>query len=174
MCTVLMQLRKLEVKLKHFSELEVMLAKECDQVDRTRQKYIAERQRLISSRLTPSTQSQTAAISSLFPVSKPLPAGLSAAAAAAVSSSNLPSVQTGLAQPASTMPGSSGIPRPQQMFPFTNKPGVLPSNMAPYGNRPAMGVGPVPVPGPGPGPGPPNLLQHAGALSGTNLGTSLK
>ncbi|KAJ7260526.1 hypothetical protein O6H91_18G040800 [Diphasiastrum complanatum] len=53
------QLKKLELKLKHFGELEVMLKEECDQVERARQKQYAERARLVSSRFGSPAPTQT-------------------------------------------------------------------------------------------------------------------
>lgn len=45
-----MQLRRLELKLKLFSELETMLTKECDQVEKGRQRFCAERARILSAK----------------------------------------------------------------------------------------------------------------------------
>lgn len=47
------QLRKSELKLKQFAEVETMLMKECEQVERTRQRIAAERTRVISTRFGP-------------------------------------------------------------------------------------------------------------------------
>ncbi|KAL3695574.1 hypothetical protein R1sor_009650 [Riccia sorocarpa] len=44
------QLKKLELKLNQFSELETMLGKECEQVEKARAKVIAERARIMQSR----------------------------------------------------------------------------------------------------------------------------
>ncbi|KAK1310652.1 SWI/SNF complex subunit SWI3C [Acorus calamus] len=48
------QLKRLELKLKQFAEVETMLLKECEQVDRTRQRFSADRARVMSTRFTPS------------------------------------------------------------------------------------------------------------------------
>ncbi|KAL6215010.1 hypothetical protein ACLB2K_014442 [Fragaria x ananassa] len=47
------QLKRLELKLKQFAEVETYLMKECEQVEKTRQRMIAERTRLISTRFGP-------------------------------------------------------------------------------------------------------------------------
>lgn len=47
------QLKRLELKLKQFAEVETFLMKECEQVERTRQRIAAERARLISARCGP-------------------------------------------------------------------------------------------------------------------------
>ncbi|XXG60690.1 hypothetical protein AAC387_Pa04g2533 [Persea americana] len=47
------QLKRLELKLKQFAEVETLLMKECEQVERTRQRLAAERARMISTRLGP-------------------------------------------------------------------------------------------------------------------------
>ncbi|XP_058097465.1 SWI/SNF complex subunit SWI3C homolog isoform X2 [Magnolia sinica] len=44
------QLKRLELKLKQFAEVETLLMKECEQVERTRQRLSAERARMISTR----------------------------------------------------------------------------------------------------------------------------
>ena len=44
------QLKRLELKLKQFAEVETFLMKECEQVERTRQRIAAERARMISAR----------------------------------------------------------------------------------------------------------------------------
>ncbi|KAF5467936.1 hypothetical protein F2P56_012140 [Juglans regia] len=47
------QLKRLELKLKQFAEVETFLMKECEQAERTRQRYAAERNRMISTRFGP-------------------------------------------------------------------------------------------------------------------------
>ncbi|KAA3453575.1 SWI/SNF complex subunit SWI3C-like isoform X1 [Gossypium australe] len=42
------QLKRLELKLKQFAEVETLLMKECEQVEKTRQKFAAERARIVS------------------------------------------------------------------------------------------------------------------------------
>lgn len=44
------QLKRLELKLKQFAEVETLLMKECEQVEKTRQRLAAERMRIISTR----------------------------------------------------------------------------------------------------------------------------
>ncbi|KAB1221094.1 SWI/SNF complex subunit SWI3C [Morella rubra] len=47
------QLKRLELKLKQFAEVETFLMKECEQVERTRQRLSSERTRMISARFGP-------------------------------------------------------------------------------------------------------------------------
>ncbi|TYI29152.1 hypothetical protein ES332_A05G296400v1 [Gossypium tomentosum] len=42
------QLKRLELKLKQFAEVETLLMKECEQVEKTRQRFAAERARIVS------------------------------------------------------------------------------------------------------------------------------
>ncbi|KAJ4916346.1 SWI/SNF complex subunit SWI3C [Raphanus sativus] len=44
------QLKRMELKLKQFAEIETLLMKECDQVEKTRQRFAAERARMLSAR----------------------------------------------------------------------------------------------------------------------------
>lgn len=44
------QLKRLELKLKQFAEIETLLMKECEQVERAKQRFVAERSRIISAR----------------------------------------------------------------------------------------------------------------------------
>ena len=72
-----MQLKRLELKLKQFAEVETMLMKECEQVEKTRQRLSTERVRMMSSRFGP-------AAGTMLPAS----AGPGAATAAAVNTMN--------------------------------------------------------------------------------------
>ncbi|XVF36962.1 hypothetical protein REPUB_Repub19eG0103800 [Reevesia pubescens] len=47
------QLKRLELKLKQFAEVETLLMKECEQVEKTRQRFAAERARIVSARFGP-------------------------------------------------------------------------------------------------------------------------
>ncbi|KAI9395062.1 hypothetical protein POPTR_005G180800v4 [Populus trichocarpa] len=47
------QLKRLELKLKQFAEVETFLMRECEQVEKTRQRFAAERIRMLSTRITP-------------------------------------------------------------------------------------------------------------------------
>ncbi|KAG8660499.1 SWI/SNF complex subunit SWI3C isoform X2 [Manihot esculenta] len=47
------QLKRLELKLKQFAEVETFLMRECEQVEKTRQRFAAERTRILSSRMGP-------------------------------------------------------------------------------------------------------------------------
>ncbi|CAE5958187.1 unnamed protein product [Arabidopsis arenosa] len=44
------QLKRMELKLKQFAEIETLLMKECEQVEKTRQRFSAERARMLSAR----------------------------------------------------------------------------------------------------------------------------
>lgn len=48
---MLLQLKKLELKLKTFNDLEMMLSKECESVERARQKIYSDHARMVASRL---------------------------------------------------------------------------------------------------------------------------
>jgi SWI/SNF related-matrix-associated actin-dependent regulator of chromatin subfamily C len=48
-----LQLKRLELKLKQFAEVETFLMRECEQVEKTRQRFAAERIRMLSTRITP-------------------------------------------------------------------------------------------------------------------------
>ncbi|KAJ7959161.1 SWI/SNF complex subunit SWI3C [Quillaja saponaria] len=61
------QLKRLELKLKQFAEIETLLLKECEQVERTRQRYAAERARIISTRLGPGGASPGMSLSGVGP-----------------------------------------------------------------------------------------------------------
>ncbi|MCI40563.1 SWI/SNF complex subunit SWI3C-like, partial [Trifolium medium] len=43
-------MKRLELKLKQFAEIETLLMKECEQVERAKQRFAAERTRVISAR----------------------------------------------------------------------------------------------------------------------------
>ncbi|KAE8714336.1 SWI/SNF complex subunit SWI3C [Hibiscus syriacus] len=47
------QLKRLELKLKQFTEIETLLMKECEQVEKTRQRFTAERTRIVATRFGP-------------------------------------------------------------------------------------------------------------------------
>ncbi|KAK8572326.1 hypothetical protein V6N13_047930 [Hibiscus sabdariffa] len=47
------QLKRLELKLKQFAEVETLLMKECEQVEKTRQRFTAERTRIVATRFGP-------------------------------------------------------------------------------------------------------------------------
>lgn len=57
-----MQLKRLELKLKQFAEVETLLMKECEQVERTRQRLSAERVRISSTRFGQAAVAPDAAI----------------------------------------------------------------------------------------------------------------
>ncbi|KAF2296699.1 hypothetical protein GH714_001326 [Hevea brasiliensis] len=47
------QLKRLELKLKQFAEVETFLMRECEQVEKTRQRFAAERARILSTQIGP-------------------------------------------------------------------------------------------------------------------------
>ncbi|KAJ4700720.1 SWI/SNF complex subunit SWI3C-like [Melia azedarach] len=47
------QLKRLELKLKQFAEVETLLMRECEQVEKTRQRFVTERARIVSARFGP-------------------------------------------------------------------------------------------------------------------------
>ncbi|KAH9319095.1 hypothetical protein KI387_020864 [Taxus chinensis] len=55
------QLKRVEIKLKQFAEVETVLMKECEQVERTIQRYSADRIRFMSSHFNPGGSSAVAA-----------------------------------------------------------------------------------------------------------------
>ncbi|TKY74246.1 SWI/SNF complex subunit SWI3C [Spatholobus suberectus] len=61
------QLKRLELKLKQFAEIETLLMKECEQLERTKQRYAAERTRIISARLGTAGASPTMNASGVGP-----------------------------------------------------------------------------------------------------------
>ncbi|PKA57340.1 SWI/SNF complex subunit SWI3C [Apostasia shenzhenica] len=112
------QLKRLELKLKQFAEIETLLLKECEQVERTRQRLSAERARMISARFAPSgalmpAAAGAASVGPLAPSSgnvNPRPVTMPAGSG----QPNLPPVLT------SNMPHPhmQFMQRPQQMFSF--------------------------------------------------------
>lgn len=139
----IMQLKRLELKLKQFAEVETLLMKECEQVEKTRQRLSTERVRMISSRFGPAAGT-------------PMPAAAGpAAAAAAASVSTIPSNSRSPAMPASvaqatispatfanniqaaTHPHMQFMQRQQQMFGFGPRlplSAIHPSTSAPVPN----------------------------------------
>ncbi|XP_010270440.1 PREDICTED: SWI/SNF complex subunit SWI3C-like, partial [Nelumbo nucifera] len=90
------QLKRLELKLKQFAEVETLLMKECEQVERTRQRLAAERARVISTRFAP-----PGATATLPPV---------AAAAAAIANNSAGPAGTSRQQVISASPAQANIP----------------------------------------------------------------
>ncbi|CAA7400340.1 unnamed protein product [Spirodela intermedia] len=54
------QLKRLEMKLKQFAEVEALLMKECEQAERTKQRFAAERVRMSSARFSPAAAGHAA------------------------------------------------------------------------------------------------------------------
>ncbi|KAG7024741.1 SWI/SNF complex subunit SWI3C [Cucurbita argyrosperma subsp. argyrosperma] len=97
------QLRRLELKLKQFAEVETFLMKECEQVERTRQRLVAERARMLG------IQFGTAAgVSS--------PASLPGVIPSMVNNNNTNSRQNMISPPAS-QPSVSGYNNNQPLHP---------------------------------------------------------
>ncbi|XP_031496561.1 SWI/SNF complex subunit SWI3C [Nymphaea colorata] len=145
------QLKRIELKLKQIGEIETLLLKECDQVERARQRIAADRARLLSSRFA-------------GPVSSPLP---TVGAAAAVTTSNRPVMPASAPQPTVPAfnqqvnhPAMSFMPR-QPMFAFG--PRVPLSALHP---PPPVPTGPVMVNSPSPNPSVSHSMLRP--VSGTN------
>jgi len=66
-CCFYCQLKRLELKLKQFAEIETLLMKECEQLERTKQRFAAERSRVISARLGTAGATPTMAASGVGP-----------------------------------------------------------------------------------------------------------
>eukprot|EP00850_Spirogloea_muscicola_P000936 SM000003S11181 [mRNA] locus=s3:1465428:1471766:- [translate_table: standard] len=89
------QVKKLEIKLRHFEDLEDLLLKERDQVERTRQHLIAERVRLASTLIPgqqpqPATPSQILSSASMPSTVQKTPSSLPPWGAPAVAASSTP------------------------------------------------------------------------------------
>ncbi|XP_054797997.1 SWI/SNF complex subunit SWI3C isoform X1 [Prosopis cineraria] len=56
------QLKRLELKLKQFAEIETLLMKECDQMEKARQRFAAERSRLVSAWLGSGVATNTSGV----------------------------------------------------------------------------------------------------------------
>ncbi|RRT66493.1 hypothetical protein BHE74_00047346 [Ensete ventricosum] len=110
------QLKRLELKLKQFAEVETLLLKECEQAERMKQRLSAERVRIMSTRIGPTTNNI------------PSSAGVTTTAPAAVNTnSGQPAVsplvgQVNMPQAAydNNLPGHHQMPlvQRQQMFAF--------------------------------------------------------
>lgn len=61
------QLKRLELKLKQFAEVETFLMKECEQVERTRQRFIAERARMLGVQFGPPGVTSSASLPGVIP-----------------------------------------------------------------------------------------------------------
>ncbi|XP_068653415.1 SWI/SNF complex subunit SWI3C-like [Aristolochia californica] len=122
------KLKRLELKLKQFTELETVLLKECEQVESTRQRLSAERTHFLSTRF-----GQAAGLSSVPAVS----AASNTSTNNQNTSSNRQPVISTIVNPPNisafsssqpTHPHMSFMPR-QQMFPFAQR---MPVSMVPF------------------------------------------
>lgn len=55
-------MKRLELKLKQFAEIETLLMKECEQVEKTRQRFAAERSRIVSAWLGSGAATNTSGV----------------------------------------------------------------------------------------------------------------
>lgn len=62
-----MQLKRLELKLKQFAEVETLLMRECEQVEKARQRIATERARIVSARFGPSAVPSQMSVSGVAP-----------------------------------------------------------------------------------------------------------
>ncbi|XP_020246787.1 SWI/SNF complex subunit SWI3C isoform X2 [Asparagus officinalis] len=103
------QLKRLELKLKQFAEVETLLMKECEQVEKTRQRLSTERVRMMSTRFTaPGTTLPTAA--------GPSAAGAAMAMNTTNTSTRAPTMPTSAGQP-NISPAAFGNSIPQNSHP---------------------------------------------------------
>lgn len=168
------QLKRLELKLKQFAEVETLLMKECDQVDRNRQRLAAERVRMMSSRFV----GQTGAL---------VPAASGVASASPSSSSTRQTIMPSSSGQAASMPPAYGnnlpvhqqmsfVQRQQQMFGYG--PRLPLSAIHPSPSGPAPASAPASTPNVIFGSGMPNtstsnhqrLLRSASTGNSTNIG----
>ncbi|XP_040998965.1 SWI/SNF complex subunit SWI3C-like [Juglans microcarpa x Juglans regia] len=63
-------LKRLELKLKQFAEVETFLVKECEQVERTRQRFATERVRVLSTRFGPAGFTSSMSLPDVSPIGK--------------------------------------------------------------------------------------------------------
>ncbi|XP_038989427.1 SWI/SNF complex subunit SWI3C isoform X2 [Phoenix dactylifera] len=100
------QLKRLELKLKQFAEVETSLLKECEQVERARQRLLTERVRMMSTQFAPAaTTTQSAA------------AGPTAAAAAMNADTRQPTISASVGQANISPAFGNNLPgHPQMSF----------------------------------------------------------
>ncbi|KAL2893210.1 SWI/SNF complex subunit SWI3C [Bienertia sinuspersici] len=107
------QLKRLELKLKQFAEVETLLMKECEQVEKARQRLSGERARAVTSR----TGSSGVAPGMNMPAVAPHNNNISNSRAPVISASLTQPSVSGLASSQMSHPQMSYMPR-QQMFSF--------------------------------------------------------
>lgn len=96
------QLKRLELKLKQFAEVETFLMKECEQVERTRQRFVAERARMLGVQFGPAGVTPPASLPGVIP--------------SMVNNSNTNNRQNMISPPAS-QPSVSGYSNNQPLHP---------------------------------------------------------
>ncbi|XP_050208575.1 SWI/SNF complex subunit SWI3C [Mercurialis annua] len=97
------QLKRLELKLKQFAEVETVLMRECEQVEKTRQRFAAERARVLSTRIGPAGSAG----------SQMNQAGISPSMA----NNNMSSSRQQIMPPSSSQPSISAYGNNQQLHP---------------------------------------------------------
>lgn len=60
-------MKRLELKLKQFAEVETLLMRECEQVEKTRQRFATERARIVSARFGPAGVPSQMSVSGVAP-----------------------------------------------------------------------------------------------------------
>ncbi|GAB4862095.1 hypothetical protein Ancab_037348 [Ancistrocladus abbreviatus] len=128
------QLKRLELKLKQFAEVETLLMKECEQVEKTRQRFAAERARVLAARfgnagVAPSVNMSSAMVNNnmsnarqqVMPASPSQPS-ISAYGSPPINHPNMsfmprqPMFSFGPRLPLSAIQPSSSAPSPNPMF----------------------------------------------------------
>ncbi|CAN6679332.1 unnamed protein product [Malus baccata var. baccata] len=95
------QLKRLELKLKQFAEVETFLMKECEQMEKTRQRMVSERARIMSTQFRPAGAS---------PMS-------SAGAGPSMSNNNIGNNRQQIMSPSGSQPSISGYSNNQPVHP---------------------------------------------------------
>ncbi|XP_021667317.2 SWI/SNF complex subunit SWI3C isoform X2 [Hevea brasiliensis] len=96
------QLKRLELKLKQFAEVETFLMRECEQVEKTRQRFAAERARILSTQIGPAGATSQMNLGGVSP---------------SMVSNNVGSSRQQLMPTSSSQPSISGYGNNQQVHP---------------------------------------------------------
>eukprot|EP00257_Ricinus_communis_P017021 XP_015575358.1 SWI/SNF complex subunit SWI3C [Ricinus communis] len=96
------QLKRLELKLKQFAEVETFLMRECEQVEKTRQRFAAERARILSTRIGPAGATSQMSLAGVTP---------------SMGNNNIGSSRQQVMPTSSSQPSISGYGNNQQVHP---------------------------------------------------------
>ncbi|XP_065881372.1 SWI/SNF complex subunit SWI3C isoform X2 [Euphorbia lathyris] len=161
------QLKRLELKLKQFAEVETLLMRECEQVEKTRQRFAAERVRLLSTRVGPAgatSQMNLTAISPSMVVNNNIGGGNNRQQVVSPTSSSQPSV-SGYGNNQQVHPHLSFMQRGQQAHPmFPMGPRLPLAAIQPSSSAPSNAMFNAP------GNSQPNLNQMLRSVSGPSSG----